>query len=55
MILPLAGFVIGALLGAWRARAAGGRRLDLAQWAVVGGIIGALIGLFALVGLARVA
>ena len=55
MILPLGGLVLGALLGAWRARGAGGTRLDLLQWAAVGGILGALIGLFVLIGISRAA
>lgn len=55
MILPLGGLVLGALLGAWRARSAGGARLDLLQWAAVGAIIGALLGLFLLLGITRAA
>jgi uncharacterized membrane protein YfcA len=49
MIYPLAGLVIGALLGTLGARRRGGTRLDLLQWGAVGAIIGALVGLFALI------
>lgn len=53
MILPLAGLLIGALLGALGARRQGGTRLDLLQWAAVGAIIGGLVGLFVLIAVAR--
>lgn len=53
MIYPLAGLLIGALLGARAARRQGGRRLDLLQWAAVGGIVGGLLGLFVLILLER--
>ncbi len=53
MIYPLAGLALGAALGAWRARARGGNRLDMLQWAAVGGLIGAVIGMFALVLIVR--
>ena len=53
MIVPLGGLLLGALLGALRARSAGGTRLDLLQWAAVGGILGALIGLFVLIAITR--
>lgn len=53
MILPLAGLVLGAAFGAWRARARGGNRLDVLQWAAVAGMIGGVIGLFALVLISR--
>ncbi len=49
MIYPLAGLMIGALLGALNARTRGGVRLDLVQWGAVGAIIGALVGLFVLI------
>ncbi len=49
MILPLAGLLIGALLGALGARRQGGKRLDLLQWAAVGAIIGGIVGLFVLI------
>ncbi len=49
MIYPLAGLVVGALLGALGARRREGTRLDLLQWGTVGGILGALVGLFILI------
>lgn len=49
MIYPLAGLLIGAVLGALNARRRGGKRLDLLQWAAVGGIIGGIVGLFAMI------
>ena len=49
MIYPLAGLVVGALLGALGARRREGKRLDLIQWGTVGGILGAIIGLFILI------
>lgn len=49
--------IVSAALGAglgWRsARARGGNRLDLAQYAGVGAIIGALVGLFLTIGVER--
>jgi hypothetical protein len=42
--MPLVGFVLGALLGALRARRRGGNRLDMAQYAAVFGIAFALLG-----------
>lgn len=53
MIYPLAGLVLGALFGAWRARARGGTRLDILQWAAVNAIIFGVIGLFVLVFIER--
>ena len=53
MILPLAGLILGALIGAWRARARGGSRLDLVQWGAVHALIGGLAGLFLLIGISR--
>lgn len=49
MIYPLAGLLLGALLGAIRARKRGGKPLDLLQWAAVHAMILGLVGLFALV------
>ena len=49
MIYPLAGLLIGALLGLLGARRQGGKRLDLLQWAAVGAIIGGIVGLFVLI------
>ena len=53
MLFPLAGLVLGALIGALRARARGGKALDMAQWGAVFAIIFGLIGLFALVFIER--
>ncbi|MBP1805464.1 hypothetical protein [Rubellimicrobium aerolatum] len=53
MIYPLAGLVLGALLGAMGARRRGGTRLDVLQWASVGLILGGLLGVFVLVIVSR--
>lgn len=53
MILPLAGLAIGALVGALRARARGGKPADLWQWAAVHALLFALVGLFLLILLER--
>jgi len=45
--------VIGAITGALIARKSGGTRLDMAQQAAVLAIIGAVVGLFASIALAR--
>ncbi|MEN8894543.1 MAG: hypothetical protein ABF248_00425 [Yoonia sp.] len=55
MILPLFGILIGALIGIFMAKRRGGTRLDLLQWGVVVAIIGAIIGLFVLVIIERLA
>ena len=49
MIYPLSGIVIGANLGAFSAKRRGGKTLDLLQWGGVMAIMGAIIGMFALV------
>lgn len=54
MIYPLAGLIMGALLGAWGARSRGGKRLDLLQWAAAGAIMGGILGLFVLIFLLRI-
>lgn len=53
MIFPLSGMVLGAVLGAWRAKSRGGKRLDMVQWGAVFAIIFGLIGLFVLIILQR--
>ncbi len=53
MIYPLAGLLLGAAVGAVGARRRVGTPLDLMQWAVVGAIIGGLIGLFILIFIQR--
>ena len=55
MIIPLAGLLIGAIFGAWRARTKGGNRLDMAQWAAVFAILFGLVGLFILIMIQRAA
>ena len=53
MLLPLAGLVLGAILGALGARRRGGVRADLLQWGAVGAILGGLAGLFLLILVSR--
>lgn len=53
MIYPLAGLLIGAFIGAFRARNKGGNRLDMLQWAAVSAILFGLIGLFVLIFIER--
>ncbi len=48
-MLIIAGFVLGAILGALSARRRRGSALDLAQFAAVGGILGGLAGAVATV------
>jgi hypothetical protein len=52
-MIVLAGLVLGAVWGGLTARRRGGNRLDIAQYATVWGIIGALAGLFATIALER--
>lgn len=53
MIYPLAGILIGAIIGALRAKMRGGKMLDILQWAAVFGIIFGLVGLFLLIFIER--
>ena len=53
MIFPLSGMAIGAIVGALRAKARGGKRLDMLQWGAVFAIMFGLIGLFVLIFLQR--
>jgi len=53
MIYPLAGLLIGAVLGAISARMRGGRALDMLQWAAVFAIIFGVLGMFALIFIER--
>jgi len=53
VIFPLTGLALGAALGAVRARGRGGNGRDMAQWGAVHAIIGAVIGLFVLIAVAR--
>jgi uncharacterized membrane protein YfcA len=43
----------GAVIGATTARRRGGNRLDIAQYAAVGGILGAILGMFGTIALER--
>lgn len=52
-MIILAGIIIGALVGAFNARKRDGSRLDIAQYAAVGGLIGAILGTFATIGIER--
>ncbi|MBR3370234.1 MAG: hypothetical protein IKG52_06345 [Rhodobacteraceae bacterium] len=52
-MIVIFGLVAGALLGLRSAHKRGGNRLDKAQYAAVGGIVGALVGLFATIGLEK--
>jgi hypothetical protein len=49
MIFPLAGMFLGALVGAYRAKARGGKPLDLLQCAAGFAILFGIIGLFVLI------
>ncbi|MFZ3582660.1 hypothetical protein ACOI1H_10875 [Loktanella sp. DJP18] len=55
MILPLGGVVLGALIGAVRARMRGGKLLDMLQWGAAFGMILGIVGLFILVFIQRAA
>jgi hypothetical protein len=54
-MLTIACGVFGALLGALRARRAGGRLADLLHYAAVHGMVFALIGFFAAIAIDRIA
>ncbi len=49
----IAGLVIGAVLGALRARAGGGRALDIAQYAIAHAIAFGLLGMVVTVAIER--
>ena len=53
MLLPIAGLLLGAILGALAARRRGGVGADLLQWGAVGAILGGLAGLFLLILISR--
>lgn len=44
-MFAIIGFILGALLGAWRAKSLGGTRADLAQYAASCGLLGLLLGI----------
>lgn len=46
MLIPLAGILIGAVLGALKAKSKGGKPADMAQWGAVFAMIFGVIGLF---------
>ena len=53
MIFPLGGLLLGAILGAVRARQRGGNGKDMAQWATVFALIFGVIGVFVLIFIQR--
>lgn len=55
MIFPLSGMVIGAIFGALRAKARGGKRLDMLQWGAAFAILFGIVGLFVLIFASRAA
>lgn len=55
MILPLGGIVLGALIGAVRARMRGGKVLDMLQWGAAFAVILGIVGLAVLIYLQRAA
>jgi hypothetical protein len=52
-MIVIFGLVVGALWAARSARKRGGNHKDIAQYAAVGAILGALLGLFATIGLEK--
>jgi len=52
-MIIIAGMLGGALWGAVHARRRGGSGFDIAQYAAVWGIIGAILGMFATIGAER--
>ena len=53
MIYPLAGLIFGALFGAFRAKARGGKTADLLQWGTAFAMIFGVVGLFVLIFIER--
>ena len=53
MIYPLSGLIIGAIIGAIRAKMRGGKLSDLLQWGAAFAILFGLIGLFILIFIER--
>ena len=54
-MIVIAGFVLGAALGAWTAHRRGGRRLDMLQYAAGYAIAFTLLGVFATIFIDRMA
>ncbi len=52
-MIVIAGALIGAALGAWRARARGGKPADMVQYGAAHAIAFALLGLFLTIALER--
>ncbi|WP_394152502.1 hypothetical protein [Loktanella salsilacus] len=55
MIFPLGGIVLGALIGAFRAKKRGGTVMDMLQWGTAFAVMLGIIGLFVLVFMQRAA
>lgn len=53
MIFPLIGLILGAIVGAVRARMRGGKPADMLQWGAAYAILFGLIGLFILIFIER--
>jgi hypothetical protein len=54
-MIVIAGFLLGAGLGAWKAKRRGGTAADMAQYAAAFGIALALLGLFLTIFIERMA
>lgn len=52
-MIIIAGIIIGVSVGTFNARRRNGSRADIAQYAAVGGMIGAILGTFATIGVER--
>lgn len=53
-MIVILGCILGAVYGGRNAQKRGGNRMDIAQYAAVGGIIGGLLGLFLTIGLEKI-
>jgi hypothetical protein len=52
-MIVIAGLIVGAVLGATKAKRKGGNRLDMLQYAAVFAIIGAIAGMFVTIAIDR--
>lgn len=52
-MIVLLGMIAGGIYGAWRVKRRGGKGFDVAQYAAVFTIIGAIVGLFVTIGVER--